>query len=1000
MASKKKDNLDKKQKKTNIFSKRTEDTEEFSLSNIIELGGDEADYNLLKDVDTKTDLETGEIIGDEQVEVNKVELKQMITNLGLQSIKNQVVFEPSEKGDPSHKKNKFVSDKTKKGNSGFVETQVSLNKTQNKADENETINVALKDRLLVRPSGRWYDASLVDSSSKKAQNLDSMYVDKMQKIAESLWENEIAVYKKERQKSKSSDLEWLKTMANSGTLGDKIASLAIQIQESPVHHLKTLDILLGMANKKGRRECLMAIDTLKDLLLVNLLPDGRKLRHLREFPLTEVTKKTNQSGRDARDRKLILWYFEDQLKKRYEAFVTGMERLLHDNLENIRSKMLGIVYELLSEKPEQEKTLLLYLVNKVGDPNRKIASKTGHLLGCLVQKHPNMKMVITHEVERLLYRPNIGLKAQYYAVCFLNQLILTKRDSILASQLITIYFSLFKAFVDRGQVESKMLSALLSGVNRAFHYVQDDEDRFSEQINMLFRVVHITPFNTSLQALMLLFQVMDSRQSISDRYYQALYAKLLDSHLRLSSKQAMFLNVIYKSLKVDPSLKRLKAFVKRLLQVCSTQQPSFVCGVLYLLSEVGKIKPGMKGLVSQHEDLDEDEHFTDVVDTTEDAADCPAASSDVVKETGDDIRTSPPAHGHIFIKNASRTQGYQANARNPLYSGAEDSCLWEVIKLTNHYHPSVSRFAECLLQGDNITYDGDPLLDFTLMRFLDRFVYKNPKKKAQEHGGSLMQPKSVSQRNFEQPVNSAAFLNKREENVREDEVFFYRYFKRKVEQEGKKENKNKKNEMEEEIEEGDPVGFGNTDVSMDFAREFEKSQKNKPKKKKKRDSLEESDEELSDDGDFNYEEMDLSEDDLPNDSPGERKLNYTDKDYEKALLDNLSSDEFSESEKPTSTTKKRKKFESSEDLSMFAAAEEFAHLLEGSRGDGGGGSDDIDMKGASLKQQQWELSRMGDSSNDSRIRKKRNRGNGEYGKRKGNNEKRKNTQRKRQFKRK
>ena len=101
--------------------------------------------------------------------------------------------------------------------------------------------------------------------------------------------------------------------------------------------------------------------------------------------------------------------------------------------------------------------------------------------------------------------------------------------------------------------------------------------------------------------------------------------------------QAMFLNVVYKSLKIDTSLKRVKvscscvhgletdpnsnyiisyfysstviysnsvvfirysetipnflciifqAFVKRLLQVCSTQPPAFVCGVLYLLSEV------------------------------------------------------------------------------------------------------------------------------------------------------------------------------------------------------------------------------------------------------------------------------------------------------------------------------------------------------------------------------------------------------------------------------
>ncbi len=36
-------------------------------------------------------------------------------------------------------------------------------------------------------------------------------------------------------------------------------------------------------------------------------------------------------------------------------------------------------------------------------------------------------------------------------------------------------------------------------------------------------------------------------------------------------------------------------------------------------------------------------------------------------------------------------------------------------------------------------YHGDPLLDFTLMRFLDRFVRKNPKQKMSDHGGSLMQ---------------------------------------------------------------------------------------------------------------------------------------------------------------------------------------------------------------------------------------------------------------------
>ena len=34
----------------------------------------------------------------------------------------------------------------------------------------------------------------------------------------------------ERERTKPSDVEWLKNVANSGTLGDKIAALALQIQ--------------------------------------------------------------------------------------------------------------------------------------------------------------------------------------------------------------------------------------------------------------------------------------------------------------------------------------------------------------------------------------------------------------------------------------------------------------------------------------------------------------------------------------------------------------------------------------------------------------------------------------------------------------------------------------------------------------------------------------------------------------------------------------------------
>ena len=37
--------------------------------------------------------------------------------------------------------------------------------------------------------------------------------------------------------------------------------------------------------------------------------------------------------------------------------------------------MVGHVFDLLYQRPEQEKLLLTQLVNKLGDPHRKVASK-------------------------------------------------------------------------------------------------------------------------------------------------------------------------------------------------------------------------------------------------------------------------------------------------------------------------------------------------------------------------------------------------------------------------------------------------------------------------------------------------------------------------------------------------------------------------------------------------------------------------------------------------
>lgn len=74
---------------------------------------------------------------------------------------------------------------------------------------------------------------------------------------------------------------------------------------------------------------------------------------------------------------------------------------------------------------------------------------------------------------------------------------------------------------------------------------------------------------------------------------------------------------------------------------------------------------------------------------------------------------------------------YDLTARNPLFSNPQKSTgFWELHFLVRHHHPSVSLFAETLVNGKFVEYDGDVLNDFSTKNFLDRFVSRNPKKVA------------------------------------------------------------------------------------------------------------------------------------------------------------------------------------------------------------------------------------------------------------------------------
>ena len=124
-----------------------------------------------------------------------------------------------------------------------------------------------------------------------------------------------------------------------------------------------------------------------------LLPENRKLKQMNQRPLPHLLSLSTPASQQ---RSLLLWYFEEQLKSRYIQFVTTLQvhththshtltytthtltatqAGTHDPAEEMREKMLGHMFDLLYQRPEQEQLLLTQLVNKLGDPQRKVASK-------------------------------------------------------------------------------------------------------------------------------------------------------------------------------------------------------------------------------------------------------------------------------------------------------------------------------------------------------------------------------------------------------------------------------------------------------------------------------------------------------------------------------------------------------------------------------------------------------------------------------------------------
>ncbi|KAI0989794.1 hypothetical protein GJ496_009518 [Pomphorhynchus laevis] len=586
-------------------------------------------------------------------------------------------------------------------------------------------NILKSSEILIDPVVHWFDYERAD---EQCPYIIEVNEDIIKKAEQFLADDRLSHDKK--------SFEWLLTVRSNGTRGDQISSLLVTFEDSHVHNIESLRLMVDrIASLDAKHRDIFAImDPLCQMLAETVLPD-RKLIPLNVRPIDQVFIKNCDHDKHAR-RTLILWYFEDRLRTLYMKLVNCFEKkMVRCSLDKLKLGILRNVHHLLCHRSENESHLLNILVDKIGDPDALISGEAIKLLKKLIDMHPPMKIIVIQSLEKLIFRKNIHSGAKHHALSALSQIELAPGDHEIAIYLITCYLSLFKMFAATNQdVPSRLMSNLLIGMRVAFEHCGDAVNIDPEELHSIFYIIHASPITTALQAMNLLLNSIQSRPEIADRFYSAIYQRMMNNDVLTTRLQEMFLKLIYNAIKMDTSTTRQKAFLKRLLQLSLNANQGFIAGALILCSEVLKINRDLNILTygaSTNECVD----YRSPNNTCE-----------------------------------SHEQTYDSSKRNPLYSNANYCVCYELSQLANHYHPTVSLFASILLKGQFIQYESNPFEDLKLINFLDRFAFKKPKNRKPFKDG-------VSQSKMFTP-NSKEFVNLKEKDVAIDEVFLHRYMRK------------------------------------------------------------------------------------------------------------------------------------------------------------------------------------------------------------------------------
>ena len=599
------------------------------------------------------------------------------------------------------------------------------NKNENKDDKNIEKNEKENINLLNKKTKRFKHKNKKKSKNKNMNmNRKLEPIEQLYQKAKNIYETKTSSFdldKIDYNQKVNKEKRWTHDILQKGTFDDKISALLLYIRENPKMTLKYLEILIKLSENKNRRKNDAVTIGLKDLFLESIL-QGKKY-------ISFNNKYKNIMNDKIEEDELFNSYYEDKIHHLYLRFVNLLEESINsESIINIKKKNMEYLSEMLIKQPESEEKILQDIVNKLGDTSTEISNYTIKLLNKIQEIHMNMSNIIFKYVT-IFYTMNDKNESKLNALNYLVQMeIPNVNKKIFLEESINFFFGLFnqistenennnnkenekKLRIEKNKkkqkkikkiilenknkdaINDKLLSLIVKRINILFKYIKNQKNQMEKineiiesKISILFKLSHSKSLKLSIEILKLLFGIITTQdQNFVSRYYKSLYELISSKSLSSSKYVKEALKLILMSLMFDNNNNRISSFIKRLLEMCLISEPPFIICNLIIISQVIRNKNKLWKMMEREQ-----------------------------------------SGVKLF---------YDSTKRDPQFAQGEYSFLNELYLLEKHYHPSVQRMAKFILDNYNkdiISYNGDPLLDFSLTNFLEKFMLKNPKIKKEK----------------------------------------------------------------------------------------------------------------------------------------------------------------------------------------------------------------------------------------------------------------------------